>query len=59
MLLRVLFTFKSQRSSHLKEFQSVVEDSVDSELVEEVEAREELYEGDSRGFGNEFDIKVC
>ena len=59
MLLRVLFTFQSQRTSHLKEFESVVEDSVDSELVKEVEAREELHGDGSREFGNEFNIREC
>ena len=38
MLLMVLFTIKTRRTSHLKVFYGTIEDSVDSELVEEVEA---------------------
>ena len=36
----------------------MVEGSVDSELVEEVEAREELHGSGSQGFDNDFDIRV-
>ncbi|GFY95608.1 hypothetical protein Acr_10g0009930 [Actinidia rufa] len=40
-------------------FEGTVKDSVDSELGEEFEAREELHGGGSREFGNEFNIRMC
>ena len=37
----------------------MIEDSVDSESVEKVKVREELYRRGSRGFDNEFDVRRC
>ena len=48
MILSVFFTFQAQRTSPLKEFEGTVEDSVDPELVEEIEMREEMHGSGSR-----------
>ena len=58
MRLRVFFIIKTRRTSLLKQFEGTIKDSMDSNLVEEVKAREELNGGNSRGFSDEFDIQV-
>ena len=58
MLLRIFFTIQTRKTSPSKEIEDTVEDSVDFELVEQVEAREGLHGGGLREFDNVFDIRV-
>ena len=50
---------KLEEQSPLKVFEGMVEGSVDSGLVEKIEAREELHRSSTRGFDNDLDIRVC
>ncbi|GFY87002.1 hypothetical protein Acr_05g0006410 [Actinidia rufa] len=50
--------FLNRRTIRTEVFEVTVESSVDFELVEEIEAREELHGSSLRGFGNEFDIRA-
>ena len=58
-LLRVYKSINLEKQSPLKVFEYTIEGSVDSMLVEEVEAQEEMHESGSRVFYNEFNIRVC
>ena len=53
MFFRVFFTIQTRRISRLKLFEGTIEDLVDSELVQGVEAHEELHGS------QEFDSQVC
>ena len=55
-VLKVYKSINLEEQSPLKVFECMVEGSVDSELVEDVDEWEELHGSGSRGFDNEFDI---